>query len=279
MTTTTTAPTLTLPLDARILRVWAQQMSDAANRVENLVGFGRDFFDRGLYDCRVCKDGVPVDGEFDPRRPMHAKILYGTAEERRRGMFVARFTEESDDTEFSYVRPYTMSTNLWDKVMAPESSPVWIASDTIVKANPDEIPHRALVDGLGIKPCSRIFIVGGGPGSSEYAMFCFPLRGEDNFLIVLFGGRYHEQQAHFFQGDPAAYASTRKREPRSWDEYTSATGDRPKRENWPLHEAPTELAMTSDGAGQLVHTRPVELRDLAGNAITALMRGGWLTSR
>lgn len=273
-----TTLTLTLPLEARTLRAWSQQMSDAASRVENLVGFGRDFFDRSLYDCRVIKDGQPVPGEFDKGRPMCGKILYGTEEERRRGMFVSQFTDEDDNTEWSYIRPYTMSTNLWDKVLIPSSGSVRI-NDTLVPVDPNELPYQALVYGLGIKPCSRMFIVGGGPGSSEHAMFCFPLRGENNFLIVLFGGRYYEQQAHFFQGDPAAYASTRKREPRDWDEYTSATGDRPKRENWPLHEAPAELAMTSDGAGKLVNPRPVELRDLAGNAITALMRGGWLTSR
>lgn len=276
---TTTTLSLTLPLDPRALRAWSQQMSDAASRVEALVGFGRDFFDRSLFDCRVFKDGVPVPGEFDKRRPMHAKILYGTEEERRRGMFISPFTEEDDNTEFSSIRSYTMSTNLWDKVMLPSSGPVRIDNDVVVDVDPNELPYRAFVAGLGVKPCSRIFIVGGGPGSSEHAMFCFPLHGESNFLIVLFGGRYYEKQAHFLQGDPAEYAAARKRQPRNWNEFDAATGGTANLKDWPLHEAPAELAMTSDSSGNLVNPRPVELRDLAGNALQALMRGGWITSR
>lgn len=111
-------------------------------------------------------------------------------------------------------------------------------------------------------------------------MFCFPLaRGKDNYLVVLHGGRYLERQAHFFHGDPTEYATSRKRQPRNWTEFEASTGGSAILTDWPLHEAPTELALTSDGLGNLADPRPVELRDLTGNAVHALMRGGWLTGR
>jgi hypothetical protein len=270
---------LELPPYASVVSLWAKEAMRAADRVKELVEFGNFFFGRDVYDCRVYRDDPqthvrkPVDGEFYDG-PLRKKIIYGTEEERTKGFFIDNATDQ-DGTEFSFISPFTMSTNILDMVtIASKDARV----EGHYVADPKELAYQAMVKSLKLEPAERIFITR-GPGSAEHALFCFPVwRRKDEparkYLLYRWGGRYGEQVAWFFEGDVEILAERWNRMPRNSeaDQYFRDRSTFPK-----FHEAPAQLPLTYDfNIPGWKDPRPVELRDIT-QAMSAMNALGHIT--
>ncbi len=257
--------------------VFFRAVAEVATEVDRFVELTSSFFRRAIYDCRLPSSGRP----FNTLHPLYRKLACGTREEREKGFFVSMDLEE-DETEFSRLRPYAMSTDVYSDALLPEPGACRV-KDLTFDVDPRALVYPILTEALGLQPCERIFILQGHP-SAERALFCFPLacrfdtgldaeherRGA--YLMVSIGGRYSEREAFLFHGDPVEHARRFPRQPRD-----RAEVDRFKSGERLVDEAPARLAMTwSSSTGAYVDPQPVTLPDLRKNAIAALQAGKWL---
>ena len=261
-----------LPPYPNILLEWAHRSHRAAERLKNTLDFVQWFCNRSQHDCRIVREDPetyerkPVDGEFYDS-PCYRILSLGTAEERQKGFCYDNATTE-DGSQYTNIRTYTKSIPL-DVVYTDHRD---VLEGHHITSHPHELAYQAMVLGMGLQPCSRIFILKGTQGP-EQAMYCFPLvwgAQKDLYLLVTIDSRYGDRAQCLFQGDVAAYAATRKRGPRM-----AEVGDFLKnKDQWPLHEVPLVPMFTN---GEWLHPQSVTLRDL-GAATQVLLTQGYLYS-
>ena len=257
-----------LPATPQILVKWFEAAAKASGLTVKFVEFCRYFVGRAGYDCRVYTRDEETGkrlvkpGEYF-QAPLSGKILYGTQEEADKGFLILGRSHDG-----LYIRPYSMSVVVDDMLPIPSDS---YQIEGHYLPSPSEMAYQTLVQQMQLEPCERIFIVT-GHGSSEHALFCFPIRWsvyKDVYLIYSVGGRYREGHGWLFQGNLEDYARTINRGPRSseLDIFFSDRSKYPK-----FHEAPTSLPMTYEPKTHTwVNPRPVTLRDIS-EATSSLLR-------
>lgn len=251
--------TVILPDYFPVLKAWTKQAYEVTLKVSRFLDFAHLFFNRSSLDCRVWKDGAPVDGKFmeASEYSLRNKIFKGSVEERIKGFFVSEARDDGTDSSVHLrgdIQPYTISTDISkDLVFSTEKAHI----EGMYVSNPCELSYQAWMAQLDVGPCASIFILEGYPGP-ECATFFFPIRQggrKDCYLLIGVDSRYMGIQAFFFEGDPEVYANQRKRSPRT-DEIRSYN-----RNNWPAQEAPVVLPLTYKN-GSWVEPRPIQVRDV-----------------
>ena len=267
---------LNLPAYPGLLILWNKKAMEAAQKAKDFCELASFFAGRDLHDCRLTK----IDEESGERTytgafydaPLRRKILYGTELEREKGFFIDESSED-DGTTWTKIRNFTLSGCADDSFQMPRTEKVQIDGHYVL--DPATLAYEAMVNVLGLKPASHIFIVS-GHGSGEHAMFCFPFYHNNLYLIYTVGGRYFENHIWIFQGDPKDLAKMWKRHPRNAEEFSDW------RDQDKVYEVPNLVPMTyniitGDGP-RWTNPSPVELKNIS-TAVSALLAGGLLDEK
>ena len=197
----------------------------AAEQAEGFIRDLRCFNHRDINDTRKGvmdpETGVrTLTSEFDKTHPLYGSLFSGTQEEVDKG--------------------YVLSLSSGPRVRAYSEGGQ--TTTLLTGEGPYKYAYDWQVKEAGIGNASQVFIIQGREG--DYALFCFPLGGKDNYLMVSVGARYGDTQCFLFQGSPEIYAQERFRRHRTYEigEYFRDRESFPK-----LFEAPPLLSSPING--------------------------------